>query len=149
MDDQPPPYTSANFHDDVQRQLVNAAIDSLAQAKLEWHQVVPFLKAGRAICRDDLRLNSRMSLHGLEYEGAELVAAEEAYLSMSVRDREDDDEWLSKTWWLSDVALADEDPERVRAVVAAMERSIDKLKEWLSQKSEGAGEAETPPTPSD
>lgn len=148
MDDKLPPYTSSTFHDDVQRQFVNAAIDALAQTKLEWNQVAPFLAAGRSICRDDIRA-ARVTLHGLEYEGAELVAAEEAYLSMSVRDREDSSEWLSQTWWLSDVALADADPERVRAAIAAMERSIDKLKEWLSEKDEGAGETETPPTPSD
>ena len=148
MDDQPPPYTSANFHNDVQHQLVTAAVDALSQTKLEWHQVAPLLKAARAMCSADIR-GARVALQGLEYEGAELVPAEEAYLSMAVRDREDGTEWLSQTWWLSDLALADEDPDRIRCVISAMERSIDKLKEWLSEKSEGAGEAETPPTPSD
>jgi hypothetical protein len=148
MDDQPPTYTSSNFHDDVQHHLVNAAVAALAQTKLEWHQVVPLLKAARAMCGEDIR-QARVALHGFEYEGAELVAAEEAYLSMAVRDREDGTEWLSQTWWLSDIALADEDPDRVRSVISAMERSIDKLREWLSENAEGAGEAETPPTPSD
>ena len=148
MDDQLPPYTSANFHNDVQHQLVTAAVDALSQTKLEWHQVAPLLKAARAICSADIR-GARVALQGLEYEGAELVPAEEAYLSMSVRDREDGTEWLSQTWWLSDLALADEDPDRIRSAISAMERSIDKLKEWLSEKGEGAGEAETPPTPSD
>jgi hypothetical protein len=148
MDDQPPTYTSSNFHDDVQHHLVNAAVAALAQTKLEWHQVVPLLKAARAMCGEDIR-QARVALHGFEYEGAELVAAEEAYLSMAVRDREDGTEWLSQTWWLSDIALADEDPDRVRGAISAMERSIDKLREWLSENAEGAGEAETPPTPSD
>ena len=148
MDDQPPPYTSANFHNDVQHQLVTAAVDALSQTKLEWHQVAPLLKAARAMCSDDIR-GARVALQGLEYEGAELVPAEEAYLSMAVRDREDGTEWLSQTWWLSDLALADEDPDRIRSVISAMERSIDKLKAWLSEKGESAGEAETPPTPSD
>ncbi|WP_166036675.1 hypothetical protein [Sphingosinicella sp. YJ22] len=148
MDDQPPPYTSSNFHDDVQHHLVTAAVEALSQTKLEWHQVAPLLKAARAMCGDDIRA-ARVALHGLEYEGAELVPADEAYLSMNVRDREDGSEWLSQTWWLSDIALADEDPERIRCVISAMERSIDKLKEWLSAKDEAADKAETPPTPSD
>lgn len=147
MDDQPPPYTSSNFHDDVQHHLVNAAVEALSQTKLEWHQVAPLLKAARAMCSDDIRA-ARFGLHGLEYEGAELVPADEAYLAMAVRDREDGTEWLSQTWWLSDIARADEDPDRVRCVISAMERSIDKLKEWLSEK-EGAGEDQAPPTPSD
>ena len=148
MDDQPPPYTSSNFHDDVQHHLVSAAVEALAQTKLEWHQVAPLLKAARAMCGDDVRA-ARVALHGLEYEGAELVPAEEAYLSMTVRDREDGSEWLSKTWWLSDIALADEDPNRIRSVISALERSIDKLKERLSEKDEGADEGETKPAPSD
>jgi hypothetical protein len=147
MDEQPP-YTSSNFHDDVQRQLVKATIATLAETKLDWGEVAPFLEAGRAMCREDLR-NARLTLHGLEYDGAALVPAEEAYLSLSVRDREDGTEWLSQTWWLSDIALSDQDPDRVRTALAAIERSADKLREWLSQQGEGAGEAETPPTPSD
>ena len=94
MDDQPPPYTSSNFHDDVQHHLVTAAVEALSQTKLEWHQVAPLLKAARAMCGDDIRA-ARVALHGLEYEGAELVPADEAYLSMNVRDREDGSEWLS------------------------------------------------------
>lgn len=148
MEDQPP-YNSADFHDDVQRQLVKAAIATLAETKLEWGEVAPFLAAGRALCRDDVRLNARLAIHGLEYEGAALVPAEEAYLSMSVRDREDGTEWLSQIWWLSDIALAEQDPDRVRTAIAAIERSIDKLREWLSEQGEGAGETDLPPTPSD
>ena len=147
MDD-PTPYTSANFHDDVQRQLVKATIATLSETKLEWGEVAPFLAAGRAICRDDIR-SARFAIHGLEYEGAELVPAEEAFLSMSVRDREDGSEWLSQIWWLSDIVLADPDPDRVRIALSAIERSVDKLKEWLSEHGEGAGETEIPPTPSD
>lgn len=136
-----PPYTSSHFHDDVQRQLVNTAIATLSETKLEWGQIAPFLAAGRAMCRDDIRLNSRLTLHGQEYDGAELVPAEEAYLSMSVRDREDGTEWLSQTWWLSDLAVAHDNPDRVQAAIAALERSIEKLREWLSSNGESNGEA--------
>lgn len=130
MDDQPP-YTSEDFHDDVQKQFINSALATLADTKLEWSQVVAFLSAGRALCRDDVRLNGRLAVHALEYDGADLVEAEEAYLSLSVRDREDGIEWLQHSWWLSDTVLASGDRARVEGVVAALERSIGKLREWL------------------
>lgn len=127
-----PPFTSAEFHDAVQQQLVNAAIATLAETKLEWSQVAPFLDAGRALCRDDVRLNGRLAVQGQEYEGADLIEAEEAYLSLSVRDREDGIEWLSQSWWLSDIVLGDKNPEQIRTALAAMERSIAKLRQWLA-----------------
>lgn len=141
-----PPYTSADFHNDVHKQLVSTAIATLSDTKLPWSQVAPFLDAGRALCRDDVRLNSRLAVHGVEYEGAALVESDEAYLSLSVRDREDGVEWLSQTYWLSDIALADQDPERVRGAIAAIERSIGKLKEWLAARTpDAAGTAPEPP----
>lgn len=145
MDDQPP-YTSAEFHDAVQQQLVNSAVAAIAETKLEWSQVAPFLDAGRAMCRDDVRLNSRLAVLGREYDGPELVEAEEAYLSMSVRDREDGIEWLSQSWWLSDIILADENDDNVRSAVAAMERSIVKLREWLAEREAAAAPDPAPPT---
>jgi hypothetical protein len=150
MDDQPP-YTSSQFHDAVQQQLVNAAIAALAETKLDWAQVAPFLDAGRAICRDDVRLNGRLAIQGQEYDGPDLVDAEEAYLALSVRDREDGIEWLSQSWWLSDIALAADDPHQVRTAIAAMERSIAKLRDWLAaREAQGEQDAqaaeETPPS---
>lgn len=142
---EPPPFTSAEFHDAVQQQLVNAAIATLAETKLEWSQVTPFLDAGRALCRDDVRLNGRLAIQGQEYDGPDLVEAEEAYLSLSVRDREDGIEWLSQSWWLSDIALAGEDPDQVRTAIAAMERSLAKLRQWLAER-EAAGGAEARPS---
>ena len=139
-----PPYTSAEFHADVHKQLVHAATTALYDSKLEWTQIAPFLEAARAICRDDFRLNGRLALHGVEYRGEELVDADEAYLSISIRDREDSVEWLSETYWLSDIALADQDPARVRSAVVAMERTLVKLRKWLD-----AQEAETPATTTD
>jgi hypothetical protein len=132
--EQPPPYTSADFQADVQKQLVNTALAALSDAHLSWSQVAPFLEAARAVCRDDLRLNGHLALHGLEYAGADLVPTDEAYLSVSARDRVDQVEWLSQTYWLSDLALADRDPERVRSVIAAMERTLAKLRDWLAEQ---------------
>lgn len=131
MDEQP--YTSAEFHDEVHKQLSVAIAAALEEAKLEWQQVAPFLDAGRAMCREDFRLNGRLTLHGQEYEGADLVEAEEAYLAISVRDREDGVEWLSQTYWLSDIAIADGDPARIRAAVAALGRTTAKLRAWLAE----------------
>lgn len=140
--DEPPPYTSSQFHDAIQNQLVNAAIAALAESKLDWSQVAPFLDAGRAMCRDDVRLNGRLAIHGEEYDGPNLVEAEEAYLSLSVRDREDGIEWLSQSWWVSDVALSGEDPDQVRVAIAAMERSIAKLRQWLAERDNQPAAAE-------
>jgi hypothetical protein len=152
MDEQP--YTSADFQDDVHRQLVAATLATLSDNKLSPSQVAPFLDAARALCRDDVRLNGRLAVHGVEFQGADLVDADEAYLSLSVRDRDEGAEWLSQTYWLSDLALADQDLGRVRGTIAALERSIARLKDWLEARepeaAEGAGEAEpAPPTPSD
>lgn len=146
-----PTYSRDQFLADVQKQLVSTAIGALSGAQLQWSQVAPLLSAARLICRDDVRLNGRVALHGVEYQGAELAASEEAYLSLSARDRDDGEEWLSHSYWLSDLALADEDPDRVRAAVAAIERSLDKLRDWLAAQeapSEASGEAgEAPPAP--
>ena len=144
MDEEP--YTSAEFHNDVHKQVVNAVSDALSTMKFDWPQVAPFLEAGRAICRDDVRLNGRFAIHGLEYRGTELVEADEAFLSISVRDREDDSEWLSQTYWLSDIALADQDPERVRNAAAAIERTAAKLRQWLADR-EATGQAEAGEAP--
>jgi len=60
-----------------------------------------------------------------------------------VADRDDGLEWLSETWWLSDIATADKDRVQVEAIVAGLERTIAKLRAWLD---EGGGAPEgTPP----
>lgn len=135
-----PPYTHVHFLNDAQKQVVNAAMAALSERPLEWSQVAPFLEAARALCRDDVRLNGTFAVHGLEYADGELVPAEEAYVAMSVRDRQNQVEWLAQTFWLSDLALADQDPVRVRSAVAAIERTLEKVKVWLAEE-------EAPPAP--
>jgi hypothetical protein len=139
-----PPYTSAEFHNDVQKQLLGAVTELLMEAKLDWSQVAPVLDAARALCRDDVRLNGRLALHGNEYQGEELAPAEEAFLSLSVRDREDNSEWLAETYWLSDIALAEEDPAQVRATLSALERSLDKVRRWLDTRPAQAAASQEP-----
>lgn len=138
------PYSSAEFHEDVRKQLVDAAIAAMSSAHLSWTQLAPLLDAARAVCRDDLRFGGGLALHGLEYAGAELQPAEEAYLSVTARDRDTHVEWLSQTYWLSDLALADRDPERVRSAIAAMERSLAKLNAWLEEHDGVPGETVNP-----
>ncbi len=143
------PYTSGHFHADAQKQLAAAAATALAECKLGWEQVLPLLEAARSVCLDDIRFNGRLALHGLE--GSDLKPADEAYLSLSASDRNDGKEWLSATYWLSDLALADRDPARVRAAVAALERTLDKLRSWLAEQDSAqvAGAADqSAPTPS-
>jgi hypothetical protein len=135
-------YSHAQFLKDAQAQLVNTALAALSERPLQWSQVAPFLEAARALCRDDLKLNGNFAIHGLEYEGHELVPAEEAYLAISIRDREDQVEWLSQTFWLSDLALADRDPDRVRSAIAAMERTLERVRSWLAEEEAAAAPAE-------
>ena len=129
-----PPYTSAEFHDAVQKQLASIVTAALADSKLEWGQVAPFLDAARAICRDDMLLNGRFVLHGLEESDAGLTPADEAFLTVSVRDREDGTEWLSQSYWLSDIVLSDPDPDHVRSALAGIERTAARLKAWLEER---------------
>jgi hypothetical protein len=85
------------------------------------------------------------------YQGDELAPAEEAYVSITVRDRDTQVEWFSDTYWLSDLALADQDPDRVRSAIAAIERSLAKLHAWLedseSKEADVAADAAGPDIP--
>lgn len=124
-------FTSADFHNVVQKQMLNIVFDTLAQSKLDWHQVAPFLDAARDVCRSDLEENGRARIHAVRAEGESWVDAEEAYIGISVADREDGKEWLSETWWLSDLIIAENDRDQVNQILSALERSIAKVREWL------------------
>ena len=124
-------FTSADFHNVVQKQLLAVVFDTLAQSKLDWHQVAPFLEAARQLCRSEIEENGRARIHAVRAEGTDWIEAEEAYVEISVADRDDGKEWLSETWWLSDMVVAGNDREQVIQIIAALERSLTKIRQWL------------------
>ena len=135
-------YTTADFHNVVHKQIMNATFETLAATKLEWAAVEPFLRAAREMCRGDFERTGRIEIHAMTGEEDERSEAEEAYLGLSIADQDDGEEWLAQTWWLSDLVLAEPEPERVRETVRALERSIAKLEAWLeSAQAKGRGEA--------
>ncbi len=117
---------------------------------MDWELIAPILDTAREICRSEFRETSRIRLHTLRAEGEAWVDAEEAYLGIAVTDRDDGQDWLSETYWISDIALADGDPEEIRRVVAALERSIAKVNAWLAEQEKGGpAEAEPPSHPTE
>lgn len=140
-------FTSAEFHNVVQKQIVHAVYETMAESKLPWELIVPFLDAAREMCRADFRDGARIRLHTVRAEGEQWVDAEEAFLGIAVADRDDGHEWLAETYWLSDIATADGDADQARRIVAALERSIGKINAWLAEQETG-GPAEAGP-PSD
>jgi hypothetical protein len=143
-DDDDSPLTVGDFHQIAQKQILNAVFATLAETKMHWSVVEPFLEAGRGICAGDFVENARIRIHTQRAEGETWVEAEEAFLGISVSDREDGTEWLSETYWLSDLATAEGSRVEVEAVIAGLERTIVKLREWLSN---GGGPVETAPPP--
>jgi len=131
--------TTAEFHNVVQKQIVNATYETLVETKLHWELIEPFLQAARDVCRGDFRRTGRVEVHGLVADGEGWADAEEAYLSLSIADQDDGREWLSRTWWLSDLVLAGGDPQRVREAARALQRSVARLDAWLADQ-DAAGE---------
>ena len=129
-------FTTADFHNVVQKHILNALYEQMGAEKMDWQLILPFLEAARSFCRSEFHEGGSVRLHTLRAEGEAWVDAEEAFLGISVADRDDGQEWLSETFWLSDVALADRDPEKVRRIVAALERSIGKLNAWLAEQGD-------------
>jgi hypothetical protein len=145
-DDDDSPLTVADFHTVAQKQILNAVFATLAESKMPWNVIEPFLETGRAVCIGDFAETARIRIHTQRAEGDSWVEAEEAFLGISVSDREDGEEWLSETYWLSDLATADGDRTEVEAVIAGLERTIGKLREWLANGGSG-GSVETEPPP--
>jgi hypothetical protein len=133
--------TTADFHNVVQKQMLNVVFDTLSQAKLDWAQVEPFLSAARQVCRSDFAATGRARILAVQAEGDNWVEAEEAYLAISASDREDGVEWLSETWWLSDLVLAEHDRAQAEAIIAALERSISKIRQGLENGGGLAGDS--------
>lgn len=139
------PFTSADFHNVVQKQVAHATAEMLAQGKMPWTLVAPFLEAARDLMADELRDAGRVRIHTLQADGDSWVDAEEAFLGIEIDDRDTGQPWLSETWWLSDIVTQSEDPEEVRAVIRALGRTIGKLESWLAEKGGPGDEGETPP----
>jgi len=145
-DDEPDaPFTSADFHTVVQKQILNAVYDTLAETKLDWETVAPFLETAREMCRADFEEAARIRIHTVQAEGEKWVDAEEAFIGISVPDRDDGTEWLSETRWISEIALEDPDPKQVRAAIKGLERSIAKLNAWLAEQEAGGPTNTEPP----
>lgn len=141
--------TAADFHGLAQKQIMNAVFATLADSKMQWNLIVPMLEAARAVCAADFE-EAQVRLHTMRGEGTGWVEAEEAFLGISVADRETGEAWLSETWWLSDIATQDASREEVEAVIAALERTTGKLREWLATGGKKAGDsAETEPPAED
>lgn len=128
------PLTTAHFHNIAQKQIMNAVFAVLAETKMDWQLVEPFLAAARDVLLGDIEETAQVRLHTVQQVDGSWVEADEAYLGISVSDRDEGTEWLSDTWWLSEIAIAEEDPEQVRAIVRALERSIAKLNAWLADQ---------------
>lgn len=151
-DEAPPspdePYGSRHFHVVTHKLIINAVFETLSDAKLEWDLVAPFLESAREIAHADFD-EAEFRLHTVRAEGEEWVEAEEAYLGISVADRDNGEEWLSQTRWLSELAIAEDDPDQVRRIIAALERSIGKMRAWIAEKEAGGGAEATPPADDD
>ncbi|MBV9884780.1 MAG: hypothetical protein JO276_17360 [Sphingomonadaceae bacterium] len=144
-DDDDAPLDAGDFHTIAQKQIINAVFATLAESKMQWNLVEPLLEAGRSVSLGDFTENARIRLHTQRAEGDDWVPAEEAYLGISVADRETGEEWLSETYWLSDIAIADGNRAEVEEIVAGLERTIAKLREWLANPAAPPPEAEAPP----
>lgn len=142
------PFTSADFHNAVHKQILNAVYETMAEGKLPWELIAPFLEAARAVCRSDFEDNASIGLHTVRAEGEQWVDAEEAFLGIAVADRDTGEEWLSQTYWLSDIATAGGDPEQVRRIAAALERSLARIQAWLADKEKGGPAEAGPPSES-
>jgi len=135
-------FTSSDFHTVTQKLILNAANDMLTEAKLSWPAVLPFLETARDMARGDFE-QAKVRLHTLQAQGEQWVDAREAFLGISVADRDDGEEWLAETWWISEIATADGDPDQVRAIIRALEKSLVLLHVWLAEREGGA---EAPPS---
>lgn len=141
------PYGSDQFHVVTHKLIINAVYEALSDAKLDWELVAPFLESAREMAQADFD-EADIRIHTVRAEGDQWVEAEEAYLGISVADRDSGEEWMSETRWLSDLAIAEDDPAQVRRIIMALERSIQKMREWIAQKEAGGG-AEAPPPAGD
>lgn len=141
-------FTSADFHNVTQKQIANAVYETLLDTKLPWDTIRPFLETARDMARADLEAAS-IRLHHVQADGDQWVEAEEAFLGIAVADRDTGADWLSDTFWVSDIATQDEDVAQARAVVGALERSIAKINAWIAEQETGGPAEAGPPAGKD
>ncbi len=132
------PYTAADFHNVVHKQVINAVLDTLSETKMHWEVVAPFLDTAREMCRGDFANAGSVQLHGLTQDGDTVAEAEEAYVEFSIADQDDGHLWFSETFWLSDIVLTSPEPAHVRNSIRALERSIAHLNAWLAEHDQPA-----------
>jgi len=134
-DDDDSPLTVSDFHTIAQKQILNAVFSVLSDTKMDWHLVAPFLDAARDVLLGDIEETAQVRIHTVQQDDkGGWAEADEAYLGISVSDRDTGEEWLSDTWWLSELAIAEDDPEQVRAIIHALERTNARLNAWLQDK---------------
>ena len=138
------PYTAADFHTVIHKQLIHAVADTLSEHKPHWEVVAPFLDTAREMCRSDFETAGSVQLHGLVQDGEGVVEAEEAYVEFTIADQDDNQLWFQETFWLSDIILTDPDPDHVRDKVRALERSIARLNGWLAENEAAPAACEAP-----
>jgi len=138
------PYTSEHFHIVTHKLIKHAINELISDNKFDWEVIAPFLESAREMAQADFD-EAQFRLHTVRAEGDQWVEAEEAYLGVSIADRDSGEEWLSETFWLSELAIAEDDPEQVRRIIAGLERSIGKMREWIAEKEAGGAAEATPP----
>lgn len=124
-------FTSTDFHNAAHKQMLNIVSEAMARSTLAWKDVEPLIEAARRLCRSDFEETSLMTVHAVRAENEEWVEAEEAYLALSVADGATGTEWLAQTWWLSDLVTTQTDVEQARLKLAALERSIARIRSWI------------------
>lgn len=136
-----PPFTTSDFEDAVQRQLVPALAAALRDVRLDPGVAETLLDKARALCRSDfLDGGARLRILGQQAEGDGVAEAEEAYLALSVHDRDDGHAWLAQSYWLSDLVIGSGDPAQVRTALAGLERTAARLRDWLADAEDEAAQ---------
>lgn len=140
------PYTSEHFHIVTHKLIKHAIVEMISDNKFDWEVIQSFLESAREMAQADFD-EAELRIHPVRADGENWVEAEEAYLGISIADRDTGEEWLSATYWLSELATGEDDPAQVRRIIAAMEKSIAKMRAWAEEKEAGgAGEPAPPAT---
>lgn len=141
------PYDSQHFHIVTHKLIKHAINEMISDNKFDWEVIAPFLESAREMTYADFQ-EADVRIHTVRGHSNDVyVEAEEAYIGFSVADRDTGEEWLSATYWLSELATEEDDPVQVRRIIAAVEKSLAKMREWVAQKE--AGDAGEPASPAD